>query len=735
MVLADRVHVTRRYQRAIRIDTDIGTSAALDGFVCPESSAEILETMARHVAESGQGGFTWTGPYGSGKSSLAVVLSAALAVAGDPAQARRMALILGRKKLNRLTKALPPGTQGWRSLPVVGRRDHPVQVIGEAIKQAGLLKGRGPRSWTEKRVLDTLEEIAADKPRASGGLIVFIDEMGKFLEAAAHDGSDIYLFQQLAELASRSGGRLIVVGILHQAFEEYAHRLSREMRDEWAKIQGRFVDLSVSTAGGEQIDLLGRAIESDHRPEQPGRGATGVAALVQGQTSPHLATMLEDCWPLHPITACLLGPVSRRRFGQNQRSIFGFLNSVEPNGFRDFLCSADDGTLYGPERLWDYMQINLEPSILASPDGHRWALATESIRRCDAAGGGDLHLRLLKVIAIVDLFKDRSGLVASFTLLKFALPDHGDKVIASVLEDLLGWSTVVYRKFVGAYAIFEGSDFDIDDAVQQARISAGIVNFSRISEIANLQPIVAKRHYHETGALRWFDVDIVALSEIENTASNYMPSHGAVGSFFLVIPTQGESLESAIQTCKKVTCRTHGGEIVVGLSPHAWKIPDLAAELSALERVRDETPGLHGDRVARTEVSARIAALQGQFESELERAFNDASWYCKQRRATSLSLTKLNALASYLAQKRFYCAPLLHNELLCRVKPSSSAIAARNSLLRRMILNEGDIRLGIEGFSAEGGSVYFAVGSDRTLSQNGRGLACSVPSIEKVRLS
>ena len=133
--------------------------------------------------------------------------------------------------------------------------------------------------------------------------MVFIDEMGKFLEAAAHDGTDIYFFQQLAELASRSNKRLIVVGILHQAFEEYAHRLAREMRDEWAKIQGRFVDLAVNIGGDEQIDLLGRAIESDRGTEKPSALAEGVAALRR-QTSPHLARMLEDCWPLHPIVAC-----------------------------------------------------------------------------------------------------------------------------------------------------------------------------------------------------------------------------------------------------------------------------------------------------------------------------------------------------------------------------------------------------------------------------------------------
>ena len=77
--------------------------------------------------------------------------------------------------------------------------------------------------------------------------------------------------------------------------------------------------------------------------------------------------MLEACWPLHPAVACLLGPISRRRFGQNQRSLFGFLNSSEPHGFQDFLRRESKDALYSTDRLWDYLRANLEPSILASP--------------------------------------------------------------------------------------------------------------------------------------------------------------------------------------------------------------------------------------------------------------------------------------------------------------------------------------------------------------------------------
>ena len=413
--------------------------------------------------------------------------------------------------------------------------------------------------------------------------------------------------------------------------------------------------------------------------------------------------MLEDCWPLHPIVSCLLGPVSRRRFGQNQRSIFGFLNSAEPQGFQDFLRNAVDGDLYGPDRLWDYLRINLEPSILASPDGHRWALAVDALERCEAMGGDDLHLRLLKVIAMLDLLKDRSGLVASPGLLKLALQVPSDKEFAAALADLQSWSLIVFRKFSDAYAIFEGSDFDIDHAVQQALTGMGEVNFAALNAAADLQPIVAKRHYHETGALRWFDVRIVLLSEVKDAVAGYRPRHGAIGGFFLAIPMQGETEEAAKEICRTALRKTREWDILVGLSPRCWSIPGLATELSALERVRDETPDLQGDRVARTEVLARIAILQGQLESELARAFDNASWYGKQADAKPLLHAELNGRASDLADVRFASAPRLHNELLGRIKPSSNAVAAHNALLKRMVLNEGTARLGIEGFPAEGG--------------------------------
>ena len=701
MALVDHIRITRRFQRAVRIDSDLRDPATLDGYICPGSSAEVLKIMSRHVCETGQGAFTWTGPYGSGKSSLAVALSAVLK--RERKSGADMESILGGKTTSIISEALPPRTRGWRVLPVVGRRDCPAQVIGEAISTSRFLTEPAPVYWSDTDVLDSLEKIAALNPRAGGGLIIFVDEMGKFLEGAANDGTDIYLFQELAERASRSGGRLILVGILHQAFHEYAHRLSRDMRDEWSKIQGRFVDLAVNTSGEEQIELLGRAIESEFRPQNQRKLAEAVARQMQHRTSGSFVDMLEACWPLHPIVACLLGPISRRRYGQNQRSIFGFLNSAEPQGFQDFLRTADVNNIYGPECLWDYLRINLEPSILASPDGHRWAQAVDALERCEARRGQEIHLRLLKTIAAVDMYKGSSGLVASREILALALPDLGSVEVEIALDDLQRRSFVIYRKFSESFSIFEGSDFDVEIAVEQELAGIGEVDFAALNALAGLQPIVAKRHYHKTGALRWFDVVIVSLVDVENVVAEYSPRHGAVGCFFLTVPTQNEKDEAAWEICRRAAKEGATYDVVVGLAQEGRRIPSIAMELLALERVRDETPELQGDRVARIELDARIGTLQGQLESELARAFDGVSWFCDGTTFDTLRHPEVNILASKLADARFADAPRIHNELLCRMKPSSSAVAAQNALLKRMALDEGKVRLAIEGFPAEGG--------------------------------
>jgi hypothetical protein len=243
-MLANHVAIARRFQRSVRLDTDLARADALQGFVCQRSAADALLSIAKQITTTKQRAFTWTGPYGGGKSSLSITLAGLLGRKGEVRAAAISAL--GSQTAKQLLDGFQPSRAGWLVVPVVGRRGDPIVDIGTALeharRQRAEKRGR-PRSEVRngRDLIARLTQEAAARPR--DGVLLIIDELGKYLERAAGETKDIYFFQELAEAASRSPGRLVVIGILHQAFEQYANRLGREARDEWAKIQGRYIDM------------------------------------------------------------------------------------------------------------------------------------------------------------------------------------------------------------------------------------------------------------------------------------------------------------------------------------------------------------------------------------------------------------------------------------------------------------------------------------------------------------
>ena len=91
--------------------------------------------------------------------------------------------------------------------------------------------------------------------------------LGSSLKYAAQHPSqgDMFVLQSLAEFAARSDGTpLFLLTILHQAFEQYAQRLGKSQREEWAKVQGRFEDVAFMEPTEQVLRLIGDAIEADH---------------------------------------------------------------------------------------------------------------------------------------------------------------------------------------------------------------------------------------------------------------------------------------------------------------------------------------------------------------------------------------------------------------------------------------------------------------------------------------
>lgn len=709
--LYSQVTINRRFARSTRLDADLKETSQLIGYVLQESVRKALVTMAASHKETGQGAFTWTGPYGGGKSS-AVLLIANL-IAGDVTSKKIARKIVGKTVTGLFAQAFPTDTTPWNVVAVTGSRTE----LRPAIAEAAAISLKWPKATLTKALendaalIDTLSATATQ----SSGVIIILDELGKLLEHEAANAGDIHFLQDLAERCTRSNGRLVVIGILHQAFEQYAARVSREARQEWAKVQGRFQDIPFLAGADETVALLAQAITTTKRPANAQTEALRVAEAV-AQRKPtdinSLTQALTKTWPLNPVTAMLLGPVSRQRFAQNERSVFGFLSSVEPYGFQDFLSSSTTEATYGPDRLWDYLASNFGIALSTGGDNGRLSLAFEAIERA-AVKGTQLHVRLTKAAAAIEFFRNGSGLAVADNFLFAAIPDFPPKEITAALNDLVDWAILIRQARLGGYALFSGSDFDLDEAIDRSITSLSAEQLETIPQRAGIGFAAAKRHYFRTGALRTFQVLLHPISKddtIEDLVSTLKKRcHNGSGSLILALGDGSLSTEEVENQCKAIAKQLNKSKFVLAIAAatESFALRSGASELFAIERVMREHPQLEGDRIARRGLSVRHTAASDMLYRELEKALEGARWWLSPTPSKSIR-APLSVIASALADTVFNQAPLLHSELLQRDRPSSSAMAAVRALTHAMVKCNDQPNLGISGYPAEMG-LYLTV--------------------------
>ncbi|MEM8724762.1 MAG: ATP-binding protein [Pseudomonadota bacterium] len=701
--MTKRAHkIVPRFRRSIRIDSDLGSRSALEDFHCSPSFKAVLRFMAAHIADTGQGAFTWTGPYGGGKSSLALAFASLFDTSPEVVEAASARL--GDEAVSELAEAIPEFSGRFKVAALVVERRSIAAQLAEAFELGS--------TATSQEILSAINQRAD-----TDGVLIVLDELGRGLEAAAEGDGDIHLLQDLAECASRAQGRLIVIGILHQSFEEYAARLERATRDTWAKIQGRFVDISVAITIEETIGLMAEALghrRASSRLRPLCEEAVGTMRPAPSQSvAAALSQKLARCRPLHPVTALLLPPLSRRKFGQNQRSVFSFLYSAEPFGLQDFGKEEEYSDHYPPDLLWDYLQANFEPAILASSDAKRWLIGQDALERCMARGGEQTELRLLKTIALLDFLQGRCGLVADEATLCVALDECPEKDVRSALLRLKERSEVVYRRHAGVYRMYAGSDFDVDAHIEELLAVPVKVDLESIRALADLQPVLAKRHHIETGAMHWFDVRLTTpdlLAQTPELASNYF------GEIVLVLPATGFNAQSLAKKLLRSSRESAGHPVAFGLLLEAPRILGWCEELVALQGMEGSFPELRGDPVARREIDARIADLRRDIETQLAATLESSDWFIAGKRHTKLTKRELNDQLSKLVAGRLSAAPTVRNELLNCDEPSSNAVSARTKLMKAMVRNEGKDALGFGGknFPAERG-LYVSLLDDHEL--------------------
>jgi len=712
------VNINRHFQRSIRIDNDV-SKEFLEHFILHDTGKKVLNQIAHSLMNSNQCAFTLTGPYGTGKSSLALFLQALI---NNNSKIKKIAIEKSRFSSKSNFSKLFLDKRKWFVLKIIGSKNDPIQALAETIqqsvKQNWISKGI-PSSLKAKikpniaGIIKSLTNLTHELNKKNHGLLIVADEMGKYLEYVSSVGSDLNLFQEIAENFSnmklKKQGLPIFIGVLHQPMEEYASNLGRSVQEDWQKVQGRFEDIPFSINSEETINLIAKAINRKNKVNAKIKNLSSAIVKHIGGKKPSLSLInsISQCYPLHPLVSLLLSPLSRQRFGQNERSIFTFLNSGEPNGFLHFLKNSNSKKeLYTVDKLFDYLQVNLEPSILVSNIGHAWSEATEAIRRAEVTD--DLSsIKMAKIIALIDLFGKNLSLFSSKEILSHGINEEKTN-IKNVLSSLEDKKIVIYRKFKKAYSLFSGSDVDIDQVVELNKSKISSDTEIILSQLPNLQPVIAKRHFHETGTQRLYQKFCIPLSNVKHAVDRIMNleiSKVSAGMFIFMVQSNEDSKKEFKEKFSELSKIKFPRPIILGFSENYKEFFNYALELAALQRARSTVSAIESDPVAKKELNARMTAYQNLLFNSLTNNFENADWIFNDKKVKG---ENLSIIASNVSDEMFNLAPIIHNELVNRDKLSTIATQGSTSLISRVFNYASKENLDMTGHPAELG-IYLSV--------------------------
>ncbi|MCA6573102.1 MAG: hypothetical protein IM536_03480 [Pseudanabaena sp. M34BS1SP1A06MG] len=743
-LLAEYFQIDRRYARSINLERDLDNPNSVAGYVLTDRSLYALKQILVNSPESGQTqAVTLTGVYGTGKSAFAHFL--ACLCAGEES-VKQKALAIAKTTLTatdfqKLHQNLPE--KGCFRAIATAQREPLAHTIIRALDYGASRfwnksKNKPPIATKlvdlagniafgdkvdSKEALRTIREvIAAVKTDVS----LIIDELGKNLEYASlyPSESDLYLLQQLAELKPNQENakpslnlKFYLIGLLHQSFADYGERLASLQRNEWAKIQGRFQDIPFTESPRQMTWLIGKAIAHTSSKKYDAlikNQARDWCEVLRSQIDDISPELLAAAYPLHPIAALVL-PILCTRYAQNDRSLFTFLTSSEPYGLQSYLkefnFDGDRIPLLKLDRVYDYFIESAGMGLANRPQLQKWIEIQNLVS--DASKLDTERVKLLKTVGILNLITSTGGLKASQAMVKWALCDQANDqsqqaAIDSLIDELLNQKGILHhRKQIDELRIWEGSDFDVQNAIdtyiEQERSPLAKI----LTSISKLKPVVAQRHSYTTGTTRYFErVYIDADVNWSELRCSHYSFDGMIGYWVSAEPPQ--SLPSIT---------SDGKPLIVVMAANLKFLQMAALEYIALQKIQSQAKGL--DRVASLEVRHRLIQAKRIFDEDLGKSFEmnqqqngwgNVCWIEGERIEINRAIdfnSKLSAVCDRVYDKGL----TLWNELINRRELSSQMVRALRTLIQAMLDHSDRPQLGLTGNSPEV-SIYTSVLSE-----------------------
>lgn len=723
MSLSSLISVSASYTRSVNIERDSQSGSSSLNYIPTSRALRTLSTLTNRFDASDQPrAWSLVGPYGSGKSSFALFLSQLLS---DPKSEKSVAArqLLAKyepdlvKAVNEQTK----GTDGYLEVLISGTPERLSMRYLAGLQEAMTnywqgRKGKKPlviaslNSFLKagevsiSELLDLTKDCQAtlNKVDCPGIMIVF-DEFGKFLEFESRSlgVNDVFLLQALAEQAhAYHPTQIMVFVLLHQSIEQYARGVGESLKNEWAKIQGRFEEIPFLESTEQTLRVVKAAIShkdiDDESKQNISKDLQAIISVLsqEGVLPPSLnkdeaLELFMGLYPLHPLSAMIL-PQLCQLISQNERTLFSYLGSREQCGFKDMLSKLQHlGEFILPDHIFDYFlnnQASVNGDFLTQ---RRWAESVSVIERINDVTTD--QLALLKTVGLINLLGSRGNIRASEAVLSSVF----NQKTSAGLQALKTHSAIVHRKFNNEYRVWQGSDFDLEGAVQDQLNQLGAFSLAeKITENQALAPVVARKYSIEKGALRYFALKFVDALNFKSAEKQKIPQ------IFVFLSSGQDDKEKFLSEAQDylsefgIVAYHNGGSALKG----------LVSERLALEAIERGTKALSEDPVAKKEFETRLSAVKQAELTQVTQILSNphsSDWSFKGRKLPISNRRSFQVCISQVLDEIYPKAPEIFNELINRDKPSSQAAGARNKLMSLLLSNVNEQDLGIEKFPPE----------------------------------
>ena len=458
------------------ISTNILRDGDLDfDYIVTDNAQKIFEALTNTQGKAAKC-FNLIGSYGTGKSSFLVAFEQTL---------------LGKQQFFE--------TKGLTNTPVF------VKVVGSHTSfRSALAKALDLRAnASSDRILSHLESLGA----GGNPVYLLVDELGKHLEFALSNNpkEETYFFQQVAETINNPINSLHWVGTLHQGFDSYASGASERDIQEWEKVSGRFVSLNFNEPATTLLKLLSKRLEALKISAKNVKKANAIAERTQliPKAFGELASSGIVTSPFDSLTAYFVINLLQK-YGQNERSVFSFLNAEGPGSLHRFegnFYSSHDLVTYAVERLSHFIFSNNNPDKLI------WEASERAIQRGDSHSDiSPIAARLaIRTVLLANIF-GREGSAFDLKALKGYIECLTSKEEAAVVDKLVDKNILQFLRHKGKVVFVEGTDVNLLNELRIARkkLSSDIDLTAEVVKRVNIAPRLSRGHFIETGTPRFF---------------------------------------------------------------------------------------------------------------------------------------------------------------------------------------------------------------------------------------